>query len=178
MRKANKEIKDPAVIAQLLATAHVGRLATVGKDGYPMIKPLNFVHTDGKIYFHTALAGEKIEDIRRDDRVCFEVDLPLALVRAVNQPCSASYLYRSVIIRGRAALIDDPQERTRAFQCLMAKYQPAGDYGAFLPEKVAITGIVAIAIHEMTGKEELGCEEKRHQVLAALKQGAPLPLLL
>ena len=178
MRKANKAIHDPAVIGQLLATCPVGRLVTIGRDGFPMIKPLNFVFRDGKIYFHTALAGEKIDDIRCDNRVCFEVDLPLALVRAKTQPCEASYLYRSVIIRGRAALVDDPAERSLAFLGLMEKYQPEGGYGDYLAEKLMITGIVAIAIEEMTGKEDLGQGERRARVLAALEQGEALPLVL
>jgi hypothetical protein len=178
MRHAHKAINDPAVIAQLLASCPVGRLATNGRDGFPVIKPVNFVFSHDKIYFHTGLVGEKIADIQRDNRVCFEVDLPLALVQARTQPCEASYLFRSVIIRGHAALIDEPEERGQAFQALMTKYQPAGGYGTYLDEKLKLTGIVAITIIEMTGKEELGKEEQRRQVLAALEQGEPLPLVL
>lgn len=55
MRRGTKEIKDKAVIIELLNTCHVGRLGTTGKDGYPMVKPLNFAYSDGKIYFHTAI---------------------------------------------------------------------------------------------------------------------------
>ncbi|MDA8214587.1 MAG: pyridoxamine 5'-phosphate oxidase family protein [Nitrospiraceae bacterium] len=44
MRKWKKEIKDKAVIIDLLNTCHVGRLGTIGKDGYPMVKPLNFAY--------------------------------------------------------------------------------------------------------------------------------------
>ncbi|MDD5167798.1 MAG: pyridoxamine 5'-phosphate oxidase family protein, partial [Syntrophales bacterium] len=68
MRKANKEITDRSQIHEILATAQVGRLGTIGKDGYPMIKPLNFVHIGEHIYFHSAREGEKIEDILRDNR--------------------------------------------------------------------------------------------------------------
>jgi len=74
MRSWKKEIKEKAVILELLNTCHVGRLGTTGKDGCPMIKPLNFAHYNEKIYFHTAKEGEKIEDIKRDNRVCFEID--------------------------------------------------------------------------------------------------------
>jgi nitroimidazol reductase NimA-like FMN-containing flavoprotein (pyridoxamine 5'-phosphate oxidase superfamily) len=80
MRRSKKEIRDRNVIVELLNTCSVGRLGTVTQNGYPMVKPLNFVFHDEKIYFHTAKEGEKIEDIRRDSRVCFEVDLPIALV--------------------------------------------------------------------------------------------------
>jgi nitroimidazol reductase NimA-like FMN-containing flavoprotein (pyridoxamine 5'-phosphate oxidase superfamily) len=178
VRKANKEIKDVSVIVQLLKTCHVGRLGTIGSDGYPIVKPVNFAYHAGKIYFHTALAGEKIEDIRRDNRVCFEVDLPIAFVRAVNQPCEAAYLYRSVIIKGRASLAEDHGERTQAFKSLMDKYQPEGGYGPYPAEKLAMTGIVRIDVEEMTGKEDLGKGAHRDRALKALEQGLALPIVL
>lgn len=178
MRKANKEIRDRAVIEQLLRTCHVGRLGTIGRDGYPMVKPVNFAYLAGNIYFHTALEGEKIEDIRRDSRVCFETDLPIAFVRAVTQPCEAEYLYRSVIITGRATLVEDHEERMRAFQCLMEKYQPEGGYGQYVMEKLGITGIVRIKVERIIGKEDLGKGEHRQRALEALERGLPLPIVL
>lgn len=178
MQKANKEIKDTSVIEHLLKTCHVGRLGTIGRDGYPMVKPLNFSYHERRIYFHTALAGEKIDDIKRDNRVCFEVDQPIAFVRAVKQPCEAGYLYRSVIIRGRTSLVEDKQERTLAFKNLMDKYQPEVGYGQYLDEKLVLTGIVRIDVEEMSGKEDLGTGRHRELALEALEQGLALPIVL
>ncbi len=179
MRKANKEITDRPVIERLLGTCAVGRLGTNGRDGYPVVKPLNFAYHGGRIYFHTAKEGEKIEDIGRDDRVCFEVDLPIAFVKGMpDNPCKAEYLYRSVIAFGRATIVADEAERGRAFKALMDKYQPGGEYGPYLPEKLGLTGIVRIEIERMTGKEDLGTGALREKVLAALKAGAQLPLEL
>jgi len=124
LRQSKKEIKETQVVIDLLKTCHVGRLGTIGSDGYPVVKPLNFVWDDDVIYFHTALAGEKIDDIRRDGRVCFEVDLPIAYVKGDKSPCRAEYLYRSVIIKGRAGLVDDAGEKVKALRSLMNKYQP------------------------------------------------------
>ena len=178
MRKTNKEITDRSVIEGLLTTCPVGRFATSGKDGYPNVKPVNFAYHIGKIYFHSALEGQQIKDIRRDGRVCFETDLAIAVVRAKNEPCEASYLYRSVIIKGRASLVDDPQERMAALRSLMEKYQPNGGYGAYLPGKLAITGIVRIDVQSMTGKEDLGKGALRDRVTDALQRGLSLPLVL
>lgn len=158
MRKGNKEIRDKDVIIELLNICHVGRLGTTRGDGYPMIKPLNFAYHDNRIYFHTAKEGEKVEDIKRDSRVCFEVDLPISYVKAKNQPCEAEYLYRSVIIRGRASFVEADEERLFALTCLMNKYQPEGGFGDYLKVKLAITGVVRIDIEEMKGKEDLGKE--------------------
>ena len=179
MRKWKKEITDKAVIVDLLHTCHVGRLGTVGRDGYPMTKPVNFVYHDGKIYFHSAKEGEKIEDIKRDNRICFEIDLPIAYMKGTPEsPCRAKYLYRSVIIKGRACIVENRVEQIFGLKCLMNKYQPAGDYGDFPEEKLGRTGIVRIDIEEMTGKEDLGKDEVRDAVLRALEAKAPFPIVL
>lgn len=176
MRKFKKEIRDGDVIIALLNTCHVGRLGTTGRDGYPMVKPLNFAYSDNRIYFHTAKEGEKIEDIKRDNRVCFEVDLPIAYVKGDENPCRAEYLYRSVIIKGRANIIGQRDEKIHALKLLMEKYQPEGGYGDFSEEKLAITGIVRIDIEGMTGKEDIGKDKLMENVLKALDNGLTLPL--
>ncbi len=178
IRKSNKEIVHTAVIVELLNVCHVGRLGTVGRDGYPMVKPLNFAHCGRKIYFHTAKEGEKIEDIKRDNRVCFEIDLPIAYVKCTASPCRAEYLYRSVIIRGRASLIENTEEKIFALKCLMEKYQPEGEYGNFPEEKLRITGIVRIDIEELIGKENIGKGPMKDQVLKALHDKERLPIVL
>ncbi len=179
MRQQKKEITDRKVIARLLGRAAVGRMATTGRDGYPRIKPVNFVHLDDAVYFHSAREGEKIDDILRDNRVCFEVDLPIAYVKGTETaPCKASYLYQSVMIRGKACLVADDPERRKALGELMRKYQPGGGYGAFLEEKLRITAVVRIDIETMTGKEDLGNGALRERVQAALEDGTPLPLEL
>ncbi len=179
MRKSNKRITDMAVIIDLLNTVPVGRLGTVGPDGWPMIKPLNFAYLDGRLYFHSALEGEKLDHIRFDSRVCFEADLPIAYVKgSYENPCRAEYLYRSVIIRGQARLIDEPGEKVRALDALMAKYQPQETFGAYPEEKLAITGIVRIDIEEVVGKEELGKGEVAEKARVLLRDGAFLPAVI
>jgi hypothetical protein len=156
MRREKKEIRNRAVIDKLLNICPVGRLGTIGKDGYPRIKPLNFIYLDGTIYFHSAREGEKIDDIDRDNRVIFEIDEPLGYVKSDINPCSAKYLYRSVMIKGKAVVVDDDAERLLVLKLLMMKYRPEGGYGEFLPEKLGITAVVRIDIEEITGKEDIG----------------------
>jgi nitroimidazol reductase NimA-like FMN-containing flavoprotein (pyridoxamine 5'-phosphate oxidase superfamily) len=143
-----------------------------------MVKPLNFAFHGGSIFFHTALEGEKMEDIRRDDRVCFEVDLPMAYVQGGNNPCRAEYLYRSVIIRGRACIIQDRDEKIFALKCLMEKYQPGRGYGEFREEKLRITGVVRIDIEQIAGKEDMGKGRIRERLLEALEKREALPILI
>ncbi|MDI9558143.1 MAG: pyridoxamine 5'-phosphate oxidase family protein [Syntrophorhabdus sp.] len=156
MRRIKKEIRDNKRIGDLLDTCHVGRLGTIGNDGSPRIKPLNFVYLNGMIYFHSAREGEKIDDISRDNRVVFEVDEPAGYVKSSISPCSAKYLYRSVIVRGKAVIVENDREKLLALQSLMEKYQPEGGYGEFQPEKLEIIAVVRIDIEEITGKEDAG----------------------
>lgn len=156
MRRAKKEIQTRVIVDNLLNTCPVGRLGTIGNDGYPRIKPLNFVYLNGKIYFHSTKEGEKIDDIIRDNRVIFEIDEPMGYVKSGINPCSAKYLYRSLMIRGKAAIVDDEGERLLALRSLMEKYQPERGYGEFLPEKLKITAVIRIDIEEITGKEDVG----------------------
>ena len=156
MRVAKKEIREKSTVEGFLAQCAVGRLGTIGREGYPMVKPLNFVYHGGRIYFHSAREGEKIEDIRRDERVCFEVDLPLTFVRAEGSPCKADYRYQSVICTGRAHLVEEREEKAGALRALMEKYQPEGGYSEFPEGKVALTAVVRIDILTMTGKQDLG----------------------
>ena len=157
MRVATKEILSKAVVEALLSTCPVGRLGTIGPGGRPMVKPLNFVYYEGKIYFHSAREGEKIDDITRDGRVCFEVDLPVSYVKGtMENPCRAEYLYQSVICTGKARIVEEEGEKRKALGALMEKYQPDGGYGQFLEAKLALTAVVRIDIETMTGKQDLG----------------------
>ncbi len=179
MRKLHKRITDLGLIFDLLDSCHVGRLGTVSSDGWPLIKPLTFARLDWRIYFHCAVEGEKLDDIRRDNRVCFEVDLPIAYVKGhPDNPCRAEYLYRSVIIRGRAFLVDDRAEKIHALDCLMRKFQPGTAFAGYSDEKLDITGIVRIDIDDLSGKEDLGKDELQAQALRVLADGGPLPVVL
>jgi len=73
MRRGEKEIRERAVLEEILRENQVGRLATA-VDGRPYVVPMNFVYTNGSIFLHTHRDGKKVKDIQRNPRVCFEVD--------------------------------------------------------------------------------------------------------
>ena len=179
MRQQKKQMTDTAEIIALLNSVPVGHLGTHGPDGFPMVKPLNFAYHEGHIYFHSAREGEKIDHIRNDNRVCFEVALPIAYVKGtLADPCRAEYLYRSVIIKGRAHIVEDREEQLAGLRCLMEKYQPEGGYADFLSGKLEITAVVRIDIEEMIGKEDLGKGALNTLALQALRENVPLPVTL
>ena len=156
MRKPEKEIKDPETIDALLERTLVGRIATINRKRFPVIKPVNFLYWDGKIYFHSSKQGEKMADIRRGSRICFEVDEPIAYVLAKGSACSASYFYRSIIVKGKARLVNRREKKLTILKKLMEKYQPEGGYDKFPEVAVQKTAVVEISIEELTGKQNLG----------------------
>jgi nitroimidazol reductase NimA-like FMN-containing flavoprotein (pyridoxamine 5'-phosphate oxidase superfamily) len=156
MRHPERELKDRETIVTMLEKSFVGRMATVNQEGFPVIKPVNFLYRDGKIYLHSSKKGEKIKDIRRGSPICFEVDEPMAYVAARGPACTASYYYRSIIIKGKALLVRDRSKKLEILERLMKKYQPEDGYGGILEELLKKTAVIEISINEITAKENLG----------------------
>jgi nitroimidazol reductase NimA-like FMN-containing flavoprotein (pyridoxamine 5'-phosphate oxidase superfamily) len=155
MRRPERAIKSQETIKALLERSHVGRMATINPEGFPVIKPVNYLYQDGKVYIHSSQKGEKIEDIRRGSLVCFEVDDPIAYLAATGPACEAGYYYRSIILKGRAALLEDRHQKLEVLGKLMEKYQPEGGYGEISEEILEKTAVIEIAADVMTGKEKL-----------------------
>ncbi len=157
MRREYQLVTDRDVLERWLHEAVVGRLATVDEDGYPVIKPVNFVYHDGSIYFHGASAGEKLDGIARSDRVGFEIDHVIAVTPPPERGCQTHCLYRSVIVRGRARVLESPEDlaaKRRALELLIAKYSEASPVMA--EAAVRETAVVEIRVEHMTGKEDVG----------------------
>ena len=132
MRRNHSEITDVKEIQRILSLTNVGRLATNGQDGYPYITPVNFVSLEGCIYFHCAPKGEKLDNLTRDARVCFEVDVPLSYIDIGLDPsrpvCQLHQFYHCVIIRGAAAVVKDDTLKMAALNALIAKHENTDDF--------------------------------------------------
>lgn len=179
MRRKQDEITDKNEIQKILKQCTVGRLATLGIDGFPYITPLNYVFWQGAIYFHSAPTGEKLDNIAAHPQVCFEVDTPLAYLDTgydpAKPPCAVSQLYKCVIIRGRAEVIDDMEEKVAGLNALMASHEQVGEFKGITPESPAVGRcvVVAIRIDSLTAKVNLGQTKtaaEREKIRSYLKQ--------
>ncbi len=151
MRRREKEITEKAVVEEVLREQEVGRLATA-VDGEPYVVPINFVYSDGKVIFHSHRDGKKMANISRNPRVCFEVDSG-EVVKA-EKPCDFSWRYMSVVVRGKARIIEGDERRLAALRKISDKYAP-GKGKTLTMEDMAKNPqlvLVEIAIDEMTGK--------------------------
>lgn len=156
------EIKSQEKIAQFLNEEHVGRIASLDRDGFPQIIPMNFAFVNGAIYMHSHTRGEKLDNIKTNAKVGFEVDRELEFLPSYfSSPTDASQadtLYISVVIKGDAIIINDRNEKTLALNALMEKYQPEGKYERLTPEMHVIDEVAIIKVIPKTirGKYKIG----------------------
>jgi len=153
MRRKDKEITDKVVIEEIFRESQVGRLGTA-VDSEPYIVPMNFVYYDDRIFLHTYKDGKKVQNIKKNPRVCFEVDNGGELITG-ELPCDYSWEYRSAIAYGEARILEDPQERLLALRLLSDKYA-FGKGKLITPELLAMYShllLIEIKIDKMTGKK-------------------------
>jgi len=149
-----ERITDREGIESLLKEALVGCLATVGPDGGPYITPLNFVYHQGKIYFHCAFEGRKMDNIRANPRVCFEVHELIQIVQS-QRACDFGTRYRSVLVFGRARSLPDGDEKVAVLTALAEKYAGGQPVEPPTPKRAKGTEVIEITIEEMTGKRNV-----------------------
>lgn len=156
------EIKSKEKIIKFLNEQETGRICSIDKDGYPQIIPMNFVYANDVIYMHSHTKGEKIENMKRNNKVGFEVDKSLEFLPSYfTDPLDASQadtLYISIVIKGIAALISDRSEKTLALNALMKKYQPEGKYKNIRPDMNVVDEVAIIKVipSTMRGKYKIG----------------------
>ncbi len=156
------EIKSKEKIIEFLNQQETGRVASIDKDGFPQIIPMNFVYVNDVIYMHSHPRGEKLENITKNSKVGFEVDHSLEFLPSYfTSPTDASQadtLYISVVIKGKASLVSDPKEKTLALNELMKKYQPEGGYEKMSPDMEVVEEVAIIKVTPVTmrGKYKIG----------------------
>lgn len=132
----------------LLQSAPRGILSVTGENGYPYGVPMNFVYREGKIYFHCAREGHKLDAIGANDKVSFTV-----LSEPVRNEGEWWYCLTSVIIFGRIAVLSDPARVDVGLRAMAAKYFPDDyDLETDLKRNASHAFILELTIDHMTGK--------------------------
>ena len=149
MRRPEREIKDRKTIDEILRQATVCRLGLC-EGGMPYVVPVNFGYDGDCLYFHSAPEGRKMEIIRANSRVSFEVDVDHEFVPA-DTACNWTVRFRSVIGFGKAGLVEDPEEKRRALDVILGHYSDgAYEYAEEALDKVAV---IRVQIENITGKQ-------------------------
>ncbi|WP_366922298.1 pyridoxamine 5'-phosphate oxidase family protein [Metallumcola ferriviriculae] len=152
MRRQDKEMSNEKA-QLLLMKGLVGRLGTYGRNGYPLITPLHYYFDKNKIILHSALKGNKLDNIENHAQVCFEVDI-VEEIKEAEEPCNYTTRYASVMVFGHAEVILD-EEKKQHFLTLLAEKYSKKPVDRLLKEKVKKSAVIVINIEHISGKGHL-----------------------
>ncbi len=166
------EIQSKHKIIEFLNGEPVGRIASIDTNGYPQVIPMNFVYVQAipsrriikldAVYMHSHPFGEKLDNIKGNSKVGFEVDRHICFLPSYyfhpSDASQADTLYISVVIKGNAMIVEDNKEKADALNSLMEKYQKEGKYESldpYLPSVHEVT-VIKIVPEGMRGKYKIG----------------------
>lgn len=151
MKRKEKEVTDPGEIESILRNAPICHLGLCD-DGQPYVIPLCFGFQGKILYFHCAREGRKLDILRRNNRACAAFVRGHHL-RTGEDPCAFGMGYESALAFGEIETVDDPAERGRALDRIMAHYDPRfAAPGAYGPKSLSATVILRMSIRRITGK--------------------------
>ena len=151
MRRKRQQFSEEESIG-ILQKATAGTLALLGDNGYPYAVPISYVFADGKLYFHSALSGHKVDAIRNCDKASFCV-----IDKDDVQPEKYTTYFRSVIAFGRIHIIEDAQEKLETARLLGDRYNPNQEEALQKELEKGLSRMVMIRfdIEHLTGKQAI-----------------------
>lgn len=159
--RRKKQALSPEECAAVLAQGTAGVLALSGDDGYPYAVPLSYVFDEGRLYFHCAKAGHKLDAIQQDNRASFCVVGQDQIV-----PEEYTTYFKSVIVFGTMRILEDASEKRAAIEKLAAKYAPddtAEHRSQVIDREWGPLCILEMTVEHMTGKEAIELAKAKPQ---------------
>ncbi len=159
MRRKRQELAQKESIA-ILQKATSGTLALLGDNGYPYAVPISYVYHEGKLYFHSAVEGHKVDAIRQCDKASFCV-----IEQDEVHPEEYTTFFRSVIAFGKIHIIEDETEKLQMARMLGNRYNPDQDEALQkeLENGLARMLMIRFDIEHLTGKEAKELMNKHQQ---------------
>lgn len=152
MKRRDREIETREEMQYVLDTCKVIHIAMHDKDGI-YILPMNFGYTyEGEklvFYLHAALEGKKLDLLRENQKVGFELDCDHELIEG-RVACQYGFRYASIVGQGNAEIVEDPQEKIKALSILM-KCQTGKEF-EFNERLVSIVSVIKVTAEEYSGK--------------------------
>lgn len=154
MRRKEREITGIAEIESVISDSDVCRIA-LADGNTPYIVTMNFGYTGGKnpkMFFHCATSGRKLEMIKKNNYVCFEVDTDHQIYKG-EKGCDWGMKYSSVVGYGNLCIVEDDNEKRSGLDNIMNHYGGSGVF-AYDDQVLARTVVLRLDILEMTGKRK------------------------
>ena len=158
MRRKKQQLPQEECV-EILKHNTSGVLAVCGDHGYPYAVPISYVYANGALYLHCAKAGHKLDAIRTCDKVSFCIIEQDHVV-----PEEYTTYFRSVILFGRAKILEQEQEIRSAIEQLAVKYHPTDsktNRDAAIERSFNALCMVKIEIEHLTGKEAKELAKKK-----------------
>lgn len=157
MRRFKQLLSDEESI-EILCTSTSGVLSLCGTDNMPYGVPLSHVYENGKLYFHSALNGQKIELIMQNSNACFTI-----IAEDEIHPETYTTYYRSVIVFGKVRIIEDDARKKEILEALGRRCNPHDDESL---NKEVMKGFnrclsLEMTIERITGKQAIELVDKR-----------------
>ena len=151
MRRKRQQLSDEESIG-ILEKATSGTLALLGDGGYPYAVPISFVYDDGKLYFHSAMSGHKVDAIRACNKASFCV-----IDQDCVKPAEYTTYFRSVIAFGSIHIVEDETEKLKMARILGNRYNPHQEEALQKELEHGLNRMLAIRfdIEHLTGKEAI-----------------------
>lgn len=156
MRRKNQQLPNEECIT-ILKQCTSGTLALHGDNAYPYTIPMSYVYHDGKIYFHSALTGHKIDAVNRNNKASFCVIFKDDIV-----PEKFTTGFQSVIVFGKIRIIDNSNEKRKAIELLAEKYSPGIDSENEINSAFDRMHMLELDIEHMSGKEGIELTKMRN----------------
>ena len=159
MRRKDQVLSREECLA-VLDRGTSGVLAVHGDDGYPYAVPLSYAYEDGKLWFHCARTGHKLDAILRDPKVTFCV-----VDRDQVVPLEYTTYFRSVILFGKARVLEDSPEVLAALEKLALRYAPEDSEAhreAILEKELPALVAIEVTMEHLSGKEAIELVRSRH----------------
>jgi len=150
MRRTDREIVDRETIDSILNEAEVSRIG-MSNENIPYVVAVNFGYDGENIYFHSANEGKKIDILKKNKVVCFEVEARTEIIKS-EVACRWGMRYLSVIGMGKAEFIGELALKKKALNIIMGKYAKGINFDYTETELNKIE-VIKIAITEITGKK-------------------------
>jgi len=149
MRRKDREITDRSEIDAVISSSNLMHIALVDGD-MPFLVPVFYAFDGSALYFHSAQAGTKMEILKRNNNVCFEISIDQGFIES-DEACDFEAKHRTVIGIGKAVPVEDDSEKIRALDLIVAHF--SAKKFEYPKTNLDRTAVVRIDIASVKGKK-------------------------
>ena len=149
MRRKDKKIEDSKIIEAILTQSQICHIAFLD-DEYPYVVPMNYGYKEDILYFHCATQGKKLDLIKRNNKVSFEIIQFHELIKK-EISCDWTTKYRSIMGTGKIEIVTDTANKREGLDILMKQH--GREVNTYEDKAVKRIVVLKLAINSLTAKQ-------------------------